>query len=331
MCASGCGHSHVEEVRLCERCGVGRLPNKRRRLCDACRCTCVKCGKPKQRGKYATCLACWYEPRRAPCALCGGPKGPGKRHKFCKKCAVRRCRVCGVEIPRGCHRAFCKDPDCEAFRRDFSRTRRRARKVKQRKPCRGCGKVKARGQGLAYCVTCQKARSRPRVCKRCNANPILAKYARLCVACRAEANVRARERDREWQRNYYRLHGRDWGARKPAAPACGPSFLPIEPLVPFLLRELAARQVGFRQLATITGVSDKTLREWCNGKRRVGGVRAIDSALQSLDLMWWEVWEMPVDRIGRGSAREVLAHVARVEGCVGAVEAFGSCEQLVAA
>jgi hypothetical protein len=93
---------------------------------------------------------------------------------------------------------FCAE--CAPVEHEASLARKTAKRRAARKPCRGCGRVKQAEVGPSpYCVTCRRARSAPKQCRRGCGRPVRAKMAKLCVECAALAVQEQKMRKRRWE------------------------------------------------------------------------------------------------------------------------------------
>lgn len=111
-------------------------------------------------------------PPRKPCPNCGAKKEPGRGRKYCDSCQ--------------------ESAQWKALRK------RAVRANLKRHPCELCGGLKEKGHGRRVCKRCVAARRKPRKCMSCPA--VIVPPARKCQSCKARANLKKREYEKERHR-----------------------------------------------------------------------------------------------------------------------------------
>lgn len=267
----------VASTRLCQICGrVKRVPDE------------------IARGSHATCKACKLERGRA-----------GARHRYYLKAGVpdgyRLCRWCGLPKQVGVDMTP-QGRTCKTCRRERAIFRAR---VTRRQRIDAMTPAEREAERAKHAAKARRQRSTPEGRARHNAQQRAWREANPEQAAAAQKRYRKKmmanpETAAEW-RDYQRMYHRIWRERKGMVPRLltpeeyrqgnGASFsgghLPAEPLADLITdwlgslngKALGSSQgvawqhtspvtgAGYEQLAELSGISSRTLREIATGKR----------------------------------------------------------------
>lgn len=298
----------------CTICGCDKGPGIGRRVCDSClveRHGCLRCGAPKPKGRgRRLCDAC--EPVQQPKGLCSP----------CRDCGGREGKLPGKQI--------CEE--CRAIAEWRHKRRNHGRKVKVRKPCLICKRVKSPGKGRLYCDACLAERAKPGPCERCHEKPKRYRLAKLCEVCKHEAVSHHYEKRRGYYRERYaaglvkprrrrstkqlreikrmsnRLRAMQGGREilpvVESDPTHGTS-LPGGPLAAVVYAAAERNSITHSRVGVLCeriGVFQRDVARWKTGESDAT-LRQVDLVLTRLGVMWWDVWTEETVRIPRIEAR----------------------------